>query len=588
MNFTKHLSVLLAVLASGTAVGQILVPPVIYSNADSYTAQTPSGTNYGSADTISVKATTTTNYSRGFLKFDLSGIPQGAVIVTAKLRLTPKGTENVTASASTQLYLDLANSTWAEGTITHATGIVNNPNFATITVSNLVSSKREFDVVPHVQGIVDGRVTNFGWRIRRNPENVISGNTSYYSKETGTTGNRPQLVITYYMPMSVSAATVVHATSVVATNGSITPTMINGSSTGKTYRWYNSSGAQIGTASALTGVGNGWYGLKTYGTTAGDTLYTAFIVGAECGEATINFNPGPKYINDAVIYDWISGTTDARQVNNGSSAIISADNWTNSSWYDQKSLLKFNLWMDPALIINEATMTLYGNSHYPLNRPNTSELIQITANWYEFGVSFNNAPATSSAITVPMPNVATGNTNATPDVSAFFNAWKANNLLNYGMLFQLTSYTDIYTRQRYHSSDAASPANSPSVLFRVSLPANCDFSAHTEFRKELDGGYATTYQGKLKFFFREEYQIEIGKKIPLTLYDENNLVVAAISMNGTAVSGAPLLPALPYVFDDNRSSLDLSGYGLTTGKFYVLELTTSIGDKQYIKFQYTN
>jgi len=570
-----------AILAYGQTTSVSLTPA-----ADSYTNLSFSSTNYGASDTLALK-TTATSYCRAFLRFDLSGIPSTAVISSARLVLTPKGTEGVGAPTSTELYLDIVNSTWTEAGITHTTSVVNNPAFPPVTASKQVSLKREFDLAAHVQAMVEGRVTNFGWRIRRNPETTVT-NTRYYSKDAATPGNRPKLEIIYFTPASVSAATIVHATTLAATNGSVTPTIINGGDGTKSYRWYNSAGTLVGSSATLTGVGYGWYGLKVYSTTPGDTLYNAFIIGAQCEDVNITFDPGPNYINDAMIYDLVtSGVIDNRQVNTGSYPLTLAESWTASSvYYDLKSLLKFNIWIDPALTIAAADMTLFGDAHNPFSRANTSELIKITQPWRENGVAFNIAPATSSSITVAMPAMPAGDSNAIRSIKAFADDWKASNTTNYGMLFQLTSYADSRTRQRYHSSDGLR-VKSPVVVFRMSLQNSlCNYSSHTIFKRELDGSFVKAVNGTVKFYFKEEYAVESGKKIPLTLYDDNQQIVAAIDINGAAVSGRPLLPAIAYKGDDNRDALNLSTYGLTAGKFYVLQLTNSTGEKRYIRFQY--
>ncbi len=569
----------------------------LYSTEDTQTGSfSPSNINGGAGTTIQISYSPL-NYIRGFVNFNLSSIPSDAVIISANLRLTPSGTENVSASNSSELYLDVCNSDWSESTLNHDAGVSNNTNLLTVMNSNLNNAKREFNVKTHVQALVELRVPNFGWRIRRNPESgsntVIS---QYYSSENTTNSTyAPELIIQYYLRSYVSAATIVHTSTLTSNDGSISPTIMKGSSTTMTYRWFNSSGTQIGTSQNLTGVGKGWYGLKYYGSVAGDTTYQAFIVGTKCEDVSITFDPGPNYIDDARFTDFVSGSGTSAinypQANNGSNILMMHERWTNGGvWYSARDVIKFRLWVDPGCQVNSAVMTLVGNAHNPLQTPNTSELCRITTNWSEFGVAHTNMPASTATGKITVPAIAAGNGNATPDIASFFNIWKNDNVQNYGMLFQLQSYaSNLYTRMQFHSSDATTAGNRPKIVFSIQAINNCDYTSFSQLTGKTDAGFATTFNNTLKFFFSEEYTIDSGKKLPLKIFNEDNVAIAGIDFNGSAIPGISLtLPAINYVTDKNFVALSLSGLSLTTGKFYTLEFTNTLGEKKYLKFKYTN
>lgn len=90
----------------------------------------------------------------------------------------------------------------------------------------------------------------------------------------------------------------------------------------------------------------------------------------------------------------------------------------------------------------------------------------------------------------------------------------------------------------------------------------------------------------LKVSFIEEYQQSAGKKWPLKLYNSDKILIAAINYDGTSLNGLPLLPAVNYVFSDNRTQLNLSNLNLTTNAIYLLELTKSTGEIEYVEFIY--
>lgn len=550
------------------------------------------GNNMGSNTTMDV-AKYVAGVGRSFVKFDLSSIPSDAVIVSAVLRLTPSGTENVTATNSKQLYLDVCNTLWTESTITYSTGISNNTLYPTVDTSNLVSAKREFIVKGHLQAMVEGRLPNYGWRIRRSDETTTNATSTYFTREDATSSNQPQLYVQYYRRSYVSAATIIHNSS-VSGNGSISPTVQYGSSSTKTFRWYNASGTQVGTAQNLTGRTSGWYGLKYWGTTAGDTTYQAFLIGSECEETAITFDPGPNYIDDSRITSLATGggtTIISYRSMNYPTDNLTADYWVSGSdKYESRSLLRFRLWVDPNLQVNSASMTLMGNGHNPLEKTNESEFDRLTANWYETSVGWNNPLTFSSTEKILVTGLPAGNSNLTTDLSAFFNAWKADNTQNYGMLFRLQNLEDSYSRMQFYSSDATTATNRPKIEFKVSKTLNCDFTSYARFKDVLDGAFVNTFQGKLKIQVTEDYDQKVGQSAKLILYDaSNNQIKAGINSNGTVVAtGIPLLPSRLLDLDYNQFLLDLTSYSLTTGKYYVLEQTNSIGEKTYIKFKYIN
>lgn len=469
---TRILS-LFAILLCYSVYSQITPVPTLYSTADAYTFSYSPTNNSGTTTTMNI-GVATRGYQRSFLMFDLSSIPSDAVITSAILKLTPSGTDNFAVN-STELYLDVCNSAWQENTISHSSNISENTIFPTVTNSNYVSGKREFQVKDHVQAMVELRLPNYGWRVRKADETALHGSV-YFTREDATVSNRPQLEIQYYRKSYISTAAIIHTSSLTSTDASISPTIAYGSSESKTFRWYNSSGIQIGTTQNLTGIGKGWYGLKYYGTTAGDTIYQAFFIGTECEDVSITFDPGPNYIDDARPTDFINGVGNTAikyaQVNSPANTAIVAERWTNSgTWYGFRSLIKFRLWIDPACQVNTANMTLTGNAHNPLGAANSSEFLRNTSYWTESGVAHTNIPSNTTTGKINLAGL-TGNTNATVDIASFFNTWKADNASNYGLLFQLQApayVTNSYTRMQFHSSDVALSANRPKITFSIKV-----------------------------------------------------------------------------------------------------------------------
>lgn len=477
----KRILALFAFLSCCSVYSQMEPTVTLYSGADCQTSSRLPSSNYGSNTTMSV-ARGLTGFFRSFLKFDLSTIPSDAVITSAVLRLTPNNTENLVLTNSTELYLDICNTSWTESGLTHASNISNNTLFATVNQSSFINSKREFKVKDHVQAIVEGRLPNNGWRIRLSDEASTSSlGATYYTKEDANQLNRPQLEIQYYRRSYVNSATIVHTSALTSTDGSVSPTILYGSSTTKTFRWFDASGTQIATTQNLTGVGKGWYGLEYSGTAAGDVNYQAFLVGTECEEVSVTFDPGPNYIDDTWLMEGVEGSGNTiinyTQQNFGNVNELKTDKWANYAPYNSRGLLKFRLWVDPNCQVNTANMTLYGIEHAPDTRPNDSELLRVTSAWTELGTAFTNSPTSTSTGKINIAGVPAGNANVTLSIADFFNIWKTNNTTNYGMLLQLQTYTGSYTRMQFNSSDVplGGPRLRPKVEFRIKADA-CDMS----------------------------------------------------------------------------------------------------------------
>ncbi len=567
---------LLLLLIGTTSYGQVTKDSIsasqdIYVN---YTSQATSNTT----NLLTRVTTVSSNYDRIALQFNIASlVPPGAVIVSAKLKLTTSAPENITS-----LILQTITNSWTEASNPYT------PTTTTtgqVTTSTLVGSQRTFDVKNLVQAIVSGG-TNNGWLVYCNPETSTTAGNSYRSRHVSPTTARPWLVIEWYTPYKITTATINHTSSIGTSDGSVAVTFTGGSGNPNTsYEWRNSAGTLITsgtgtTVPTLTGRAYGWYGLKLKGTI--DSTYMAFLIGVDCEVVPITFAPGPEYVDDANV----SSAPLLVNTNSGSSAQSSASIVNTGLLILQgttKNLTRFRLWMDNNLNPVQSKLYLTGYSHTTTGT-NSSKLDWITQDWMEYLVSWNNAPTNSTAITIPLTNVTTAAQNQVIETAPFWYQWKLDNTQNYGMIL---SVANAGTTQTYNSSDASTVANRPKIEFLID-DATCDRTNYTIFKREIDAGYAPTFKGKLKFYFVEEYTIDPGKKIPLSLYDENNVLIAAIDVNGAAISGKPLLPAFNYTFDDNRQVLNLTSYGLTTGKFYILQLTHDNGTKEYIKFIYTN
>jgi hypothetical protein len=579
-NLIKSSLLFCAVLISSIVSGQGISSVSINANQDSYTVSGLSaGVNYNSTNELLVKSAYSLKTNsviavyRSFLHFNLSSIPSNAIITSAKIRLRPKVTEtSISSTNGTEIYLEAAQSSWDETTITHISGITVNPAVATQTISNLVTVNsvqfREFDVKSQIQSMVEQRILNFGWRIRLQNETTLNAASgTYYSYENTCTDCQPYLAVNYYIPISIVSVVFNHATG-SNSNGSITPTLTGGSSVTKSYQWYNSAGTAISgqTNLALTNQPAGWYGLRVTGTDPSDIFYYAFLLGAKCLTRTVTFNPGSNYIDDALYYPSYSGSSSYDQLNFGSSTFQISQETVGVGYIE--SLIRFRLWIDPSLTLNYSNLTLTGNGHAPTNRPNASYLKLLSSNWAELSVAKNNAPSDVSTGQLTINGIAAGNGNATIDINGFMNVWKSNNLLNYGLRQKLTFYEGSNTKMSFNSSDASTGKPYITINF---TSTDCSDNQFAVLKEDLGPEIYSLPSSKIIRFRWTDY-FSLGGYI--------NYSVKSISDDSL-----PPSPLAAATSTTNWIQINTTSWGLIAGNIYVLEVSDNQGKKFYLKFK---
>ncbi len=429
--------------------------------------------------------------------------------------------------------------------------------------------------------MVAGVYTNYGWTIHVDNELYDIGNRyqEFDPREQGA-GFEPKVEISYYIPMSVSSATIVHAntSSPTETTGSISPVLINGPGGTYSYQWYNASGAMSGKTSLnLTGVPYGWYGLKVTSSIAGaEPFFYAFLVGVNCQEVSIEFNPGPDYIDDANLQKalFVSQNEVTNYYNSTDLNMYSGGAFSNI-----RSVLKYRLWLDEEMYIDDAVMSLtanysYSNSNNPVN---SGSMYVMTENWNEKIITYSNQPEYSLINPIPIPSLSSVPQTRQFDAADHFNLWRQNNSQNFGWLMKMNdeSLTSSSNSQRYNSSDATS--NRPKINFSISVsnpvaPNYCN-QVFAKMDRTLRGVLYKPYLTHLYFYYDEEY------------------ATADAGLNYKVYKAdAPLVPVLNHTiqplteieYGDNRYTLDVSD--LQAG-VYVLEITNNKSEKFYLRFK---
>ena len=441
--------------------------------------------NHSLLTNLSVSRTTTffvTTVTRSFVHFDVSAIPENAIITKAELRL------EFNSGSAFSMVLNELQSSWSESTLTWN----NQPSeVSTGALTQTPSSYSENGITYHkfidledfVQNWVSSPSDNHGVRIRRASESSGTSSASYKTKEAtwssasypvGLVDPSPLLMIEYVMPAEITGVTARHCSSLLSTDGELTA-HISGDGP-YIYQWYDSAGDSIGTNSPTLGqIPYGWYGLSVRDT-LDHSYYSSFLLGVQCDTVTIEYQPDTKFVDDAFLsnYVYIDGSfsiVDEKNLNFGTSQFntFMAEKYYvfTPVEYNRRALLRFLLHQDPFMSLEEANLTLKGYNHDPGtgSETNASYLNRVTQDWVENLVTFNTAPAINTGLQKSIASLSS-NADATVDLLDYFAYWRTD--ANYGMEINLQDPTSQVPRMlQFFTSDDTIVTNRPRIVFQV-------------------------------------------------------------------------------------------------------------------------
>ena len=163
---------------------------------DSWVAEWNKKVNYGTNDELRI-TDRSGGRERSFIKFDLSGLPSGIYVWSAKVRLYYHA-YSFSDPAGKQADIHRVTESWSESSVNWN----NQPSYASTPTSsiNIPSSYGwvEWDVTDDVQDMVDGTVENYGWCIKFHTEGVDDySKAAFCSKEYD--GYDPELYVEYQL-----------------------------------------------------------------------------------------------------------------------------------------------------------------------------------------------------------------------------------------------------------------------------------------------------------------------------------------------------------------------------------------------------
>lgn len=588
-NILKCLSVLTFVFLAYSSGFAALTSANLTSTKDTYLDSRYASTPHGTYTTMSSstylvggRSGSVQYYRRSYVAFDVSSIPSNAVIYSATLDLTRTGSVSGGATWKTKLLT----SSWLESMTSSGLPTISNlAGDVVSTTPNPIGYVDAIDVTSMVQRMVYGQTTNFGWSVELANEAYWGTSGAYfYTRESGLAHSQPNLNIKYYIPLSVNTATTTHESAVNESDGGVSFTLSGGASTSYTYAWYAGTAPTTAipgaTSATITDLPYGWYGVHVTGT-YGEDFYQAFIVGTDCREVTITFQPDLNYTDNAYTCDidrtpW--GGINYITTNFSTAPEIRAIRGYYNLHYEQQNFLNFKLWMDDELDVTQADLFLQGLAHMTTGGSNAVDLDIITQPWLEHVISWDIHPTSSTSTTVAIPATTSLYQNNTVDMIDFWDAWKANNNLNYGFNFKFQSPTNNNRRHWYHSPLATTVSTRPSIEFKVSLlhpeaPYYCN-PLYAAVERKLTGVKYKTQLGLLYFYYNNEYT-SASSDLTYKIYEKDDQLNPI--MDGT-------ISTLPLAYGRNDYQLNVAP-SLTVGEFYILEVKNDKDELFYLRFE---
>ncbi|MFN8285828.1 MAG: DNRLRE domain-containing protein [Chitinophagales bacterium] len=441
-------------------------------------------TNYATASIVNAGYNTISGQNaitRSIIKFDLSSIPAGAVVTSARLSLYHDPANPHSINTSNDVRIAYVTSNWNESTVTWATqpttaiSGLNIGNTATTT-----SDKLNIDVQSFVQGWVNGTYTNYGWMLNLIGESGTLGRfQNYASSDNADSTLWPELVVCYTPTPCAASASFTYQN---LGNNTIHFTNTSASSSGYYSQWVfgNGTGAIANSTAAnpsFTYTGPGPYKatliIQDSTGLCADTLAGQNII-LSTSFTCLYLQPDSNAGVDAHIFELTPNTP------SGNWPDFSASQWTyNSIPGEDRGLIKFDLSSIPTnATVSNAVLSLYANTTsvggytgqptYGSN--NASYLKFVTSGWNENTVTWNNQPATTTVGQVLLPQATSTVLDYTNiNVTSFAQTWVNTPTQNNGMLLDMIG-TGYYNSLIFCSSDHPIASRRPMLAVCYTVP----------------------------------------------------------------------------------------------------------------------
>jgi len=159
--------------------------------------------NYGTNNALYAGVETpSTDITRSFIEFDLSGIPSTSVVNYARLYLYYWGDGPAATAGDVGVYRITQN--WDEATVTwddQPNALASPADTATIPLYPGSVVPQQWDLNALAQGWISGTIANYGMMLKDVAESTAEDHKYFRSSDWGTAAERPKLTIQYYDPV---------------------------------------------------------------------------------------------------------------------------------------------------------------------------------------------------------------------------------------------------------------------------------------------------------------------------------------------------------------------------------------------------
>jgi hypothetical protein len=559
-----------------TQVNNLILQPGPSNGKDAVVRSNLPSNNYGSTSWMTIRRWQSWNITnRIFIEFDLTTIPQNAIILDADLSIF----RYAGLSSVSPLEVNKVTQSWAENTITWSNAPnVTNVDMKTQPVNGINNFFHTINVTSHVQEFVNYPHLNLGWRLKCQDESSDNGSHYRTSEYTSIPVHRPKLVISYVLPIEIALSSVTHASDPSSSNGSITAS-VSGGDGSYTYQWIDgATGNNISGATGLTlnNVSPGWYGIEV---TDGEGIkgYMAYLVGAECGEVEIEFQLDERFVDfTRVRTGFDPNNSNYDDVNLAHATLIGAEkrfgigtNFYEETLYKNRLIIPNNIHLASAI-------QYFDGSFHVFSSGNQTRLDNIIEPWIEDVVTWSIRPSYGSVITT-IPSSTSTHQDINLNLTNLYKDFQDGTAVNHGQSFVLdySGYPSSTTnrRMRYIYNSSSNPADQPKLVVKIGAPC---LENYAEPKRQLNSSYYYTQDGFLNVKFWESYNpdsltFRVYNSLNQNISNGNALVTSSIE------TGSNLL-----VFN-----FDTGGQCLQDG-FYILEIEDAKGNIRRLRFKKSN
>lgn len=567
------LSLSISFFLASKVYAQLQTLSTIECNDDATINSASPTSNYGTAVNLQASVyqfpppISLSGINRFYVKFDLSSIPENAVIYDAKVNFY-----QISYSGLTDLNLLMALSSWSESTVTWNTTVtLDNANPITIA-SPPNQSQHTYDITSFVTKWHEQGYPNYGFRVSCVDESAGNRGYTFYSSEH-TSQNEPELVVRYYTPIDFEG-NVVHCTP-GNSDGSVNLSNISGGTGNYTIQWYNSSGLMSGqTTSSLSNLSAGYYVARlvdsdaTYGTKC--TKSKIFLVGTECEETSVVMQL-PEILMDDVF-----SMNTAQYTNYGTTNYLYAGEHYNNELH---SYLKYNFGGLDGIVPISAEIQLRRHWHIGFSSEDELQLEKKNFYWNESIATYSTLMSSESSTTNTFQLIQSPTYTWTADVLDGFKDYVQNPSSRFNFKMTRTDNSPLSSDNSYGFKSSNNSASIRPKLSITFIPTgNCFYSP---VERRISSRLLLLANNLLKFSYDESYAIESGKKLDYKIFNTNRTVVAGVIGGSALVTGSPILDHKKGFI---QNVLDLSSLSLSSG-YYTLEVYLEKNETRYLKFK---